>query len=507
MSHRLHVVAPLLGLLLMGAAPPRGAELAPMRLYSPTCTGEYADFLSELLPANAAFEKGPNSHYSYCLRTTATYEHVYYGRGGKLKRSYLKAEAHGTGFAYMQKNGDTYLATNEHVAEYPDVTDDDHPVDGVPAGSRKVREDVRVVANESDDYAPGQIPLTKVLASPSLDIAIFKTHHALEVMPYRFGRSAGLRAGNVVMARGYPLGVFPASNSGKVINPSQPDDDGAWHHTDFVTDALLNEGNSGSPVFAVSCRTGELELVGVYHAHYTGGTGLGLVIGIDQLRSVLQDLKLPSPNAVAAQATAADDKRKGRAALEQASPLYFPFGDQVVRAELEPDGAVRFTLFHDFPLINTVYLSITERQGHRTLQMPSRVSEPVPFAALDAPLREPLDRLGDSLWHAFRQVTDFRALNARAARSQAASQQVDALKTQLQSRDGEKKDLLSTVSFEADDAAWPVIVDTTQRLEAFLGQQADGGFDLDRPDAGVSNAAIPHPAVAKAKAQDGGAPK
>ena len=212
-----------LGLGAAPAKPKKGAanpsEVAPWHLVSPTCTGEYADFLTDLVPANAAFEKGPDSNYSYCLRTTATYEHLYYGRGGKLKRTYLKAESHGTGFAYKQKDGDTYLATNEHVAEYPDVTDDDHPVDGVPAGSRKVREVVKIVANESDDYEPGQIPLTKVLADAPLDVAIFKTHRALRTVPYRMGRSAGLRAGNVLLARGYPLGVFPASNSGKVINP------------------------------------------------------------------------------------------------------------------------------------------------------------------------------------------------------------------------------------------------------------------------------------------------
>jgi hypothetical protein len=443
------------------------AESPQLRLISPSCTGEYADFLSDLLPANAAFEKGPDSTYSYCLRTTATYEHVYYGRGGKLKRTYLRAEAHGTGFAYKQKDGDFYMATNEHVAEYPEITDDEHSVDGVPAGSRKVREVVKIVTNESDDYEPGQVPLTKVLADAPLDIAIFKTRHPLKMVPYRMGHSSGLRAGNVILARGFPLGVFPASNTGKVTNPHQEDSDSRWQHMDFVTDALLNSGNSGSPVFAVSCRTGELELVGIYHAHYSGGTGLGLVVGIDQLRDVLENLRLPKKDAAAQLVTSADDRKKGMGALEQA-PLFFPYADQVVRAERDAEGGVRFTLFRDFPLTENIHLAILDHDGKLTLEMPSRVPRPIAFTALDPPLREPLERLTEGLWKTLRATIDFRAADARSASSPDAAKALAEVKSRITSHIAEQKDLLSGVNFEAEDTAWPVIVDATALIEKAL---------------------------------------
>lgn len=472
------------------ASPPTGAkhknELAPLRLVSPSCTGEYADFLTDLLPANAAFEKGPDSTYSYCLRTTATYEHVYYGRGGKLKRTYLRAEAHGTGFAFKQKDGDYYMATNEHVAEYPDVTDDDHTVDGVPPGSRKVREVVKIVTNESDDYEPGQVPLTKVLADAPLDIAIFKTRHPLKMVPYRMGHSAGLRAGNVILARGYPLGVFPASNTGKVTNPHQDDQDSRWQHLDFVTDALLNSGNSGSPVFAVSCRTGELELVGVYHAHYSNGTGLGLVIGIDQLRDVFENLRLPKKDAVTQAVTNADDRKKGLAALEQGA-LFFPYADQVVRAEKDPEGGVRFTLFRDFPLTENIHLGIIDREGKLTLEMPSRVSQPVAFTALDPPLREPLERLAEGLWKTLRATVEFRAADAKSATSPDAAKQLAEVKSRITAHAAEQKDLLSAVNFEAEDSSWPVIVDATTRIENALPPAMLS--EKERPDGGPPPAA------------------
>jgi len=44
-------------------------------------------------------------------------------------------------------------------------------------------------------------------------------------------------------------------NTGKVLNPMTHDSERGWNHVDFMIDALLASGNSGSPVFAVSCRT------------------------------------------------------------------------------------------------------------------------------------------------------------------------------------------------------------------------------------------------------------
>ena len=45
----------------------------------------------------------------------------------------------------------------------------------------------------------------------------------------------------------------------------------------------MSEGNSGSPVLALSCKSRELELVGAYHAGYKGHGALNVVVGIDQL--------------------------------------------------------------------------------------------------------------------------------------------------------------------------------------------------------------------------------
>jgi len=117
------------------------------------------------------------------------------------------------------------------------------------------------VRDERDDFEPGQIVLTRVAVDPLLDAAILKTNQKLTIIPFRVGKSAGLRQGNMVEVRGFPLGVMQAVSSGKVVNPYDRDQEQGWDHVDFVIDALLSEGNSGSPVLAVSCDIRDAESI------------------------------------------------------------------------------------------------------------------------------------------------------------------------------------------------------------------------------------------------------
>src|SRR5882672_1607188 len=150
----------------------------------PLCEGDYADAVPPDLAARIA--DGLRDTFVFSVRNTATYEHVFYGRDGKLRRAYLRSVLHGTGFAYRRHGGDTLLITNEHVGAQPDVTDDEHRVDGIPRGSKKVREQLRIVRSEDDDYEPGHVTLAKVFVDPAVDIAVLRTRKELPLMPYRF---------------------------------------------------------------------------------------------------------------------------------------------------------------------------------------------------------------------------------------------------------------------------------------------------------------------------------
>ena len=282
----------LLPALLASASVPAESEPAPAAPARdrPPCTGRYADVLAAMSPAARARESRPSAAYVYCLRATAVYEHLSYGRGGKLHRQYVTKVRHGTGFAYRKRGAEWLVATNLHVVEFPEVTGDGADLEGVPPGSRRVRQEVKIVTNEAEPDGPQQTPLGVVVEDESLDMAVLASRTPLELVPYRLGRSADLRVGNAVLVRGYPLGAFPAANAGRVIGVGQRDLERGWDHEDFAIDALLNLGSSGSPVLAVACDTGEPEIVGVYHAGYRGAQGLNVVIAMDGLRGLLDGL-------------------------------------------------------------------------------------------------------------------------------------------------------------------------------------------------------------------------
>ncbi len=317
------------------------------------CAGEYADDFSMLSPTVREFEREPQAHSaSYCVRNTATYECLSYSSDGTVRRIRRKAVLHGTAFGYRVQGGETLLLTNQHIAEWPAVTDEEHSVDDIPHGCKRVSDSLRIVDNEADAYERDDIPLSRVVTDPQLDVAVLKARVLLQTLPWKVGRSAALRERNVVDVRGFPLGAFRATNIGKVVSAYDHDEERDWDHDDFVIDALLSPGNSGSPVLAVSCRTGEYELVGIYHAGYTGGSALNVVVGIDQVRDLMTTLKRsPRQHAESSQGPEARD----RARLVQDARLFtepfFPFGALPAAVRPRADGALIFeVLSRDFPL-------------------------------------------------------------------------------------------------------------------------------------------------------------
>ncbi|RPH72588.1 MAG: serine protease [Myxococcaceae bacterium] len=308
------------------------------------CAGAYADDFAALSPAAREAEQKPQSQsWVYAIRTTATYECLSYSGDGNVRRVRRKALAHGTGFGYRQQNGETYILTNQHVAEWPAVTDDEHKVDDVPPGCKRISDAVRIVESERDTYDRDDIPLLRVVTDKSMDMTVLKAHALLPILPWKVGRSADLKERNVVDVRGFPLGAFKATNVGKVVSTYDHDDEKDWDHVDFVVDAQLSPGNSGSPVLGVSCRTGEFELVGVYHAGYAGNTPLNVVVAIDQVRDMMTTLK-KSPRRERIEVSALDRKARTRlvSGLEGAIDPFFPFDGAVAVARARTDGALIF---------------------------------------------------------------------------------------------------------------------------------------------------------------------
>jgi serine protease Do len=346
------VCAPSPGRAATPQSPPASTphESVPRNRPEPFCSGAYADDFGALQSDARDFDRHPEATFSYCTRNTAVYECLSYGPDGAIRRERKRAVMHGTAFAYKQQGSDTLLLTNDHVAFWPNVTDPQHVVEDIPSGCKKVSESLTLVDDERDSYARDDVPVSMVVTDPQLDVAVLRARAPLQIMRWKIGSSAALRERNVVEVRGFPLGAFRATNLGKVVVTHDHDEEGAWSHDDFVTDALLSSGNSGSPVLAISCATGEYELVGIFHAGYTAGSALNVVVGIDQVRDLMTTLKR-TPKAgdgpVALDRLARD---RLAAAMGPRAELVFPFGGRVAAVRGRPDGTLFFAVYpKDYP--------------------------------------------------------------------------------------------------------------------------------------------------------------
>ena len=417
---------PLLGALIVIGI---GFDLVTRSRLSATtammCEGEYADTLQVQSIRTRDLEQGPRSQYSYLVRSTAKYECPFFGPDGKLRRRRVQASELGTAFAYEVSGGDTYLLTNEHVAVWPEVTDSLHRIDGVADGCKRVEDKLRIVRDERDDFDPGQVALTRVAVDPLLDAAILKAAgQRLTVMPYKIGKSAGLRQGNAVAVRGFPLGVMQAVSGGKVVNPYDRDQEQGWDHVDFVIDALLSEGNSGSPVLAASCKSRELELVGVYHAGYKGHGALNVVVGIDQLTEFMRK-KRRIPRAIAEGTPGTlgvTERGRVKDGLTAGTLPMFDFGGLIVRVEVT-DGVFFYHLYgRQFPLDDRRIVVIEDLVKAATFGEPGRlwVLGPTgwrewPPSALGADERDLLARAVDTIRLQVLHTLDYRHALANPA--------------------------------------------------------------------------------------------
>jgi serine protease Do len=169
-------------------------------------------------------------------------------------------EALGSGFLI---SADGYIVTNNHVIDAADS--------------------VTVTLADGDTYKAELVG-----ADPQTDVALLKikADHAL---PYvSFGDSDKLRVGDYVMAVGNPFGLGGTVTAG--IVSARGRDIHAGPYDDFIqTDAAINRGNSGGPMFNV-----QGEVVGINSAIISpsgGSVGIGFAIPSNLAKQVVADLE------------------------------------------------------------------------------------------------------------------------------------------------------------------------------------------------------------------------
>ncbi len=458
----------LLALLL--AAPPapeatdKAGPKAPPR-QKPYCSGTYADTFSALSNGAIELSNKAEGSFSHCLRNVTTYECLSYASDGSIHRSKRQATSHGTAFAYRHQGSETLLLTNQHVAEYPAVTDDDHQVTNVPPGCKRIADSLKIVDNERDTFEADDIPLTRVVVDQALDMAVVRAKAPLAVMPWKLGRSSALRERNVVEVRGFPLGAFRATVQGRVTSVYDHDDYRDWNHDDFIIDAQVSSGNSGSPVLAVNCESGEYELVGVFHADYSRGNSLNVVVHIDEVRELMTTLKRTGPTRSSDEPLTLAARRRLLEEAQENGPVFFPFGLVSAVARAREDGGLLFTVFpKDFPVKGwpVVVLESLEGGGFGHLERlwfgNARGLKERRLQDLDEADRLVAEHSLEAMARTSLVVVQERALTVRATTSREAAEDLLRVDRELKRLVGQARDL-SQAAVDAAERLGPTSAD------------------------------------------------
>jgi serine protease Do len=132
------------------------------------------------------------------------------------------------------------------------------------------------------------LPADLVGRDTQKDIALLRVHPDHPLVAVHFGISRATRIGDWVMAIGNPYGLGGTVTAGIISARGRDlDEDGT---SDYIqTDAAINRGNSGGPLFDMAG-----EVVGINTAIYSpsgGSVGIGFAIPADDVAPVVQQLR------------------------------------------------------------------------------------------------------------------------------------------------------------------------------------------------------------------------
>ncbi len=138
-------------------------------------------------------------------------------------------------------------------------------------------------------FTDGQKLTAKVLGKDSkVDVAVLKVNPTKPLKAVKFGDSDKMRVGDVVMAVGNPFGLGGTVTEGIVSAKDRNIDSGPYD--DYIqTDASINKGNSGGPLFNM-----QGEVIGINTAILSpsgGSIGIGFATPASTVTSVIDQLR------------------------------------------------------------------------------------------------------------------------------------------------------------------------------------------------------------------------
>ena len=225
----------------------------------------FADLAEKLMPSvvnisTTQIVTTKSNPFPFEFPPGSPFEDMFKEFGAPEKR---RASALGSGFIISEKG---IVITNNHVIQGAD--------------------DILVRVNGDKEYK------AKILGSdPLSDLAVLEIISKDKFIPVKFGDSDRSRIGDWVIAIGNPFGLGGTVTSG--IISARNRNIGLARYEDYIqTDASINQGNSGGPLFNL-----EGEVIGINTAilGQSGSIGIGFAIPsnsavkvVDQLIKVIQ---------------------------------------------------------------------------------------------------------------------------------------------------------------------------------------------------------------------------
>lgn len=259
-----------IGSRLAAAAIAATMVLGAMAAQARAPEGDFADLAERLLPAvvnisttqtvqNRGMPDGipqfpPGSPFEEFFKDF--FERQQRGEGNQPPR---QVSSLGSGFIVDARG---YVVTNNHV-----IADADQ---------------VRVILHDNTELE------AKVVGrDPEIDIAVLKVEPKKTLTAIQWGDSDKIRVGEWTLAIGNPFGLGGTVTAG--IVSARGRDINAGRYDDFLqTDASINKGNSGGPLFS---KAGEVIGINTAIFSQTGGSiGIGFAVPANLARPVVQQL-------------------------------------------------------------------------------------------------------------------------------------------------------------------------------------------------------------------------
>lgn len=235
--------------------------------YGPTSVAPLAKKLSDAVVniSTSQTVKGPQGVPLPKVPKGAPFEDFFedfFNKRGGVPRGDRKISSLGSGFVIDGKEG--LVVTNNHV------------IDGAE----------EIIINFADG---SKLKVDKVLGKDTKsDLALLKVSPKKPLVDVKFGSSAVLEVGDWVLAIGNPFGLGGSVSVGIISAKSRDINSGPYD--DYLqTDAAINKGNSGGPLFNMN---GEVVGVNTAIISPTGGSiGIGFAVPSDTVALVIDQLK------------------------------------------------------------------------------------------------------------------------------------------------------------------------------------------------------------------------